>query len=142
VTLPEVQQEFLLGSFQLIVPEVVLVGVACVLFLLGLAVPRRLPAVALALAGVIGAAIVAALLGGHEVRDFWHVVEGTSFSARTVAPFDPTGPAAFVRWLSLISAGVYVLMCWPEMSDDNAADYCACLLIMMAGTSLVGRAND
>jgi NADH-quinone oxidoreductase subunit N len=142
VTLPEVQQEFLLGSFQLVVPEVVLVGVACVLFLLGLAAPRRLPAVALALAGVVGAAVAAALLGGQEVQHFWQVVDGTAYSARAVAPFDPTGPAAFVRWLSIVSAGVFLLTCWPEMRGDNAADYSACLLIMMAGTSLVGRAND
>ncbi len=142
-TLPQVQQEFLTGAFGLVVPEAVLVGVACALFLLGLVAPRRLPAVALALAGVGAAAALAAALGPGEVRQFWGVVEGTQFDhPRAVAPFDPTGPAAFVRWLALGAAAVFLLMCWPEVRDDNAADYAACTLVAAAGASLVGRAND
>ena len=104
--------------------------------------PRRLPAVALALAGVAGAAVAAALLGGQEVASFWRTVEGTQFDPRSVAPFDPTGLAAFVRWLALGSAAVFLLLAWPEMRDDNAADYAACTLVVAAGLSLVGRAND
>jgi NADH-quinone oxidoreductase subunit N len=141
-SLPDVQQEFLTGAFGLIVPEAVLVGVACALFLLGLFVPRRLPAVALALVGVAGAAVAAALLGGQEVASFWQTVEGAPFDPRSVAPFDPTGLAAFVRWLALGAAAVFLLLAWPEVRDENAADYAACTLIVAAGLSLVGRAND
>jgi NADH-quinone oxidoreductase subunit N len=98
--------------------------------------------VALALAGVAGAAVAAALLGNQEVASFWQPVEGTPFDPRSVAPFDPTGLAAFDRWLALGSAAVFLLLAWPEMRDGNAADYAACTLVVAAGVSLVGRAND
>jgi NADH-quinone oxidoreductase subunit N len=137
-----IQQDYLTGAFGLVIPEIVLVGVACALFLLGLFAPRRLPAVVLALAGVAGAAVAAALLGNSEVAAFWQPVEGTPFDPRAVVPFDPTGPAAFVRWLALGSAAVFLLLAWPEVRGDNAADYAGCTLVVAAGVSLVGRAND
>jgi NADH-quinone oxidoreductase subunit N len=141
-SLLDVHQEYLTGAFGLLVPEAVLVAVACVLFAFGLFVAKRLPAVALALAGVAGAAVAALLLGGYEIASFWQPVEGTPYDPRSVAPYDPTGPAAFIRWLSLAAAAVFLLLSWPEMRNDNAAEYSAFTLIIAAGASLVGRAND
>ncbi len=142
MSLPEVQQRFLTGAFRLVVPEAALVGVACLLFLYAVASPRRRGAVVLGLAGVALAAALAAVLGPGEVRDFWAGVEGTPYLPRAIAPFDPTGPAAFVRWLALGAAAVFLLLSWPELRDDNACEYAACTLVVAAGLSLVGRADD
>lgn len=141
-TLIDVQQDYLTHAVLWIVPEVVLVGAACVLFLAALVVPRRITAVVLGLTGIVGAGVGAVWLGGHEVASYWAIVEGTQFSPQAVAPFDPTGVAAFVRWLALGAAAVFVLLGWAETRDDNACEYVACVMVAAAGTSLVGRAND
>ncbi|MGL6094825.1 MAG: NADH-quinone oxidoreductase subunit N, partial [Fimbriiglobus sp.] len=35
-----------------------------------------------------------------------------------------------------------LLVSWPELRDDFACEYVGCLMVVFAGTSLVGRAND
>ncbi|OWK41654.1 NADH-quinone oxidoreductase subunit N [Fimbriiglobus ruber] len=141
-SLLQVQQEFLTGAVQLVVPEMVLVGVACLLFVVGLLRAKRCPAFVIGWVGLIGAVVAAVLVGRHEVADFWKVVEGTPYAARSIAPFDPTGAAAFVRWLALGAGAIFLLISWAELADETAAEYVACLLVVVAGTSLVGRAND
>jgi NADH-quinone oxidoreductase subunit N len=42
----------------------------------------------------------------------------------------------------LVGAAAIVLLAWEEVPDEKAADFYACLLILTAGLSLVGRAND
>jgi NADH-quinone oxidoreductase subunit N len=59
-----------------------------------------------------------------------------------VAPIVPDGFAAFIRWIAIASAAVFLFVSWPEVECGNAAEYYGCLLIAAAGTSLVGRAND
>lgn len=132
-----VQTELFRAAFGMIVPEAVLVGTACVLFALAVAVPRRTLALLVALAGVAGAAVAAAAFGPDELSAF-----GSDPAARAAAPIDPTGLAAFVRWLALGSAVLFLLISWPEWSDDTGCEYAACLLIVLAGVSLVGRVND
>jgi NADH-quinone oxidoreductase subunit N len=146
-----VHQEFLTTAYRFVLPETVLLGTACLLFVLAVTVPRRAVAVGVGLLGVLGAAVVAALvgverfqhvLGWQELPLFWGTVEGTPYFPRALSPFDPTGPAAFVRWLVLASAALFALLAYAETRDDNACEYVACLLVAAAGTSLVGRAND
>jgi NADH-quinone oxidoreductase subunit N len=60
----------------------------------------------------------------------------------TAATIIPDAMADFVRWLAIISAAVLLLLTWPEVSDATAAEYYGCLLTLVAGVSLVGRAND
>lgn len=146
-----IHQEFLTGAYRFVLPETVLVGAACVLFVLAVTVPRRGVAVGVGLLGVLGAAVLAALVsvpsleyvfGWSERSLFWGAVEGTPYFPRALSPFDPTGPAAFVRCFALVAAGVFTLLAYSETRDDNACEYVACLLVAAAGTSLVGRAND
>ena len=149
--LSEVRQEFLTGAYQYVLPETVLLGTACVLFVLAITVPRRMVAVGVGLLGVAGAAVLAALvsvpqfadvLGWQELSLFWGTVADTPYFPRALSPFDPTGPAAFVRCVALASAALFTLLAYAETRDDNACEYVACLLVAAAGTSLVGRAND
>ncbi len=126
-------------AYRLILPEVALLAVACLLFVVGLVAPRRLVALA---GGLLGLGLAAALalapqVGGAELGLF-----GDPAVARTLAPFDPTGAAGFVRWLALGTAVIVLLAAWPELLDGSAAEYVGCVLVVAAGTSLCGRAND
>jgi NADH-quinone oxidoreductase subunit N len=122
----------LLGSFRLIVPEIVLGVAACVLFLGGLfRADRRLWA-ALSLAALVGAGVALALIG--NVRE----ERVAAYSAPVVLDW----LAVYVKLLALCGGVILVLFSWNEVPDRQAADYHACLLLMLAGLSLTGAAND
>jgi NADH-quinone oxidoreductase subunit N len=126
---PVVQATFK-GVFRLAVPEIALIGTACVLFLLACLHNRRWLGFIVALAGVALAAVLAG------------VVKTRMPEAITVAPLIPDAASAFVRWVAIISAAVFLLVTWPEVDRTNAGEYYGCLLVTAAGVSLVGRAND
>ena len=132
----EAQTSLLQSAVGMVLPEAALVGVACLLFVLAVVLPGRLLAVLVGLLGVGIAAGFAAKFGPYEAAAF------ADPAAATMAAIDPTGAAGFVRWLSLASAAVFLMLAWPELRDDNACEYVGCLLVMAAGASLVGRAND
>ncbi len=123
--------DHLTASVQFVLPEVALVGVACLLFLVAALRCSRPLAMVVALLGVVGAGVIAAL-----------VPEPVGRFEPSLAPIDPTGAASFVRWLALVAAAVYVLLGWADTRTDTPAEYHACLLVAAAGVSLVGRAND
>ncbi|MGL6073763.1 MAG: NADH-quinone oxidoreductase subunit N [Fimbriiglobus sp.] len=146
-----IHQEFLTNAYKFILPELALVGTACLLFVLAFLKPQRSIATVLALAGVAGAAVLAAIVswpqfqsvfGWQEVSYFWSLVEGTSIYPRAYSPFDPTGPAAFVRWIAIAAVALFVLLAYSETTDNNCCEYLACTLVVAAGLSLVARAND
>lgn len=119
-------------SIRFILPELTLVGSACVLFLLGAFRSGRRLTGMIAL-GAVGAAAAVALL-----------VKEPTFLAqdRFVAAIDPTGAADFVRWLALGAGALYVLLGFSESSRQTAPEYHGCLLVVLGGLALVGRAND
>lgn len=123
-------QQTLTGIFRLVVPEIALVTTACIHFLLGCVYNRRSLWCGVSLIGVAIAAVVAA------------TVTIDSPPVPTAASLLPDATATFVRWLALGSAAVLLLLTWPEVSDSIAAEYYGCLLILTAGVSLVGQAND
>jgi NADH-quinone oxidoreductase subunit N len=66
-----------------------------------------------------------------------------AFNARLFsAPILHTALGNFVRWLALAIGAVLVLFAWHELPDGHAAEYHACLLLMVAGTGLTAAAND
>ncbi|WP_020472619.1 NADH-quinone oxidoreductase subunit N [Zavarzinella formosa] len=118
-------------AFQLAVPEVALVGVACVLFLLGTArgVNRHL-------AGFIA-------LGGLAIAAISHFTALPRVPGiETVTPLLGDKFAMFVRMAAFATGAALVLFAWNECDDRRSSDYMACLLIATAGSSLVGTAND
>ncbi len=140
---PEIATEFLTGAVRFVIPEVILLGVACLLFVQAVTLPARWLSVVLGLGGLVAAAVVALVfdLRGSEVAAFWEI--GAKADApRTLASIDPTGAASFVRWLALASGFLFVLMCWRELTWDTAGEYVACVLVLTTGVSLVGRVND
>ena len=150
-SLAEVQQTYLTEAYRFILPEMVLLGTACLLFVLAVVAPRRSLAFALAFAGLVGAAVLAACLtvpslgaplGFSELGFFWDAVEGSPHHPRAITPFDPTGPAAFVRFVALGFGAVLLLLAWNETRTGYACEYLACQLVAIAGVSLTTRAND
>jgi NADH-quinone oxidoreductase subunit N len=50
--------------------------------------------------------------------------------------------ALLLKVVALIGGAVLVLFSWDEMPESYAAEYHGCLLVLIAGTCLVGAAND
>jgi NADH-quinone oxidoreductase subunit N len=117
--------------FRLAVPEAALVGTACVLFVLS-----TVRAANRTVAGVVAIAGLALAFGLHD----YAVSMPTGI--RTVAPLLVNDFATFIRLAALATGVILVAFCWRECDDRHAADFHACLLIAIAGFSLVGAAND
>ena len=116
----------------LVLPEALLVAAACVLFLGGLFRANR---------NMWGTCALAAL--GLAGLVLWQLPEGpTDRYTLFAAPVLCDHLALFVRVLALAGGAVLVLLSWNEVPDQQAADYHACLLIVVAGTSLAAAAND
>jgi NADH-quinone oxidoreductase subunit N len=125
------------AAIRLVVPEAALVGAACVLFLLAAFSIQRITAFAVAIAGIAVAMILAASYGPLEAA-----IVGSDRSSLFYSTIDPLGPALVFRWLALIGAAVLVFLIYGESADRTAGETFGCLLVLTAGVSLVGRAND
>lgn len=123
-------QETFTGVFRLAVPEIAMLGTACIVFLLGCLYRSRWLWFA---ASVIGVAIAAILAG---------TVKTTMPPVLTASPIVPDEIANFIRWTAIIAAAVLLFVSWAEVLPEIAAEYYGCLLVAAAGVSLVGRAND
>ena len=123
----------LVNGFGLIVPEMVLGLAACVLFVGGTFRANRHVWAALALAALVAAALA-----------LWRVpVPPQSASAAVYAGpvyLDPLG--WLIKGIALAAGVVLVLFSWNEVPDRQAAEYHACLLVIIAGLCLTGVAND
>ncbi|QEL17012.1 NADH-quinone oxidoreductase subunit N [Limnoglobus roseus] len=130
--------EALTGVFKLVVPEIALVGVACVLFVLGLFTSSRFLHTSLAVLGLAGAFAVALVAQPWETT----LYDGLKANTEAYYPILPSAAATLIRYLTLAAGLVLMLLSTKEATREIAADYLACLLIAVAGTSLVARAND
>jgi NADH-quinone oxidoreductase subunit N len=120
------------GVFALVVPEVVLVVAACVLFLGGTVRAGRTLWGTAALAGIGAAALAMAVTPAPDLTAL----------VPTVSSVWPDRLAFLTRVLALGGGAALVLLSWAEVPDRQAADYHGCLLLVTAGTALVGLAND
>ncbi|MFM7152203.1 MAG: NADH-quinone oxidoreductase subunit N [Gemmataceae bacterium] len=67
-----------------------------------------------------------------------NAIEAKIFSA----PVLNTQLSLFLKGLALITGILLVWMGWDEAGNDHAGEYHGCLLLIVAGISLVGAAND
>jgi NADH-quinone oxidoreductase subunit N len=123
----------LLNAFYLIVPEGVLVLAACLMFVGGTFRSSRHLWGVLALVALAGAGLALALVPTPSADD-----PGMLFAAPLRA--DPL--AQLVRVFALVGGAVLVLLSWDELPDRWAAEYHACLLVIVAGLCLTGSANE
>lgn len=115
----------------LLTPEMILAGFACLIFLGGTFVANR------NLWGWV------ALLGfGAAFFDAYHSVTITGAQEIFGVPIVIDSLAQFTRFIAILSGLVLLLLSWFELGDRQAADHHACLLVLTAGVSLVGSAND
>ena len=127
--------EQIIGSLQLIVPEAILLGTACLLFLAAAFVDGS-RAVA-ALRQLAGAATIAALLAAGVA---WMAAD--SVAAAGPGPFRLDGLAWLAKGMVLFAGLPLLLIAWNQVSEDHVAESHACLLIILAGASLTAAAND
>jgi len=118
------------GVFTLAAPEAFLLAVACLIYLGGTLRPSRqlwgsVSLLALALAGLIYG--LAGPFSGGKPTD---------------SPILADSLSLYVKVIAWIGGAVFVLLSWEELRDDVAAEFHACLLILLAGLSLVGSANE
>lgn len=150
---PSVNQ-VLKSVFNFIVPEIILAATACVLFLVATArfvfVVRSYPTLRanqqpteyaygnsalagiISLVGVVAAAGTAYLLPAPPVPT----------DSLTILAVRPDGFSHLMTWVALLSAIILVLTNWSEVDDSHACEYQGCLLLVIAGMSLVAKAND
>jgi NADH-quinone oxidoreductase subunit N len=125
--------------FPAILPETVLVTAAAVIFLGGTVRAGRDLWGALSLLSLILALLAFISQTGPRAT------AGDEEKARVAlyaAPLVFDHLAWLIRIIALGSGIVLVLMSWHEVPDNQAPDHQACLLVVIAGLSLVGLAND
>jgi NADH-quinone oxidoreductase subunit N len=118
--------------FGSVMPEAILLVVACALFLGG--TMRRANRQGWGVTAMFGlaAAAIASALAPSRPTDI----------VSTVSPISPDGLATFTRVLALVGGAVLILLSWDEVPDTVAGEYYGCLLLIVAGTSLTGFANE
>lgn len=115
-------------SVGLIIPEIILLGTACLMLLLApLIVSER---------GV-------APSGLRHVWGWWSLAAiAGACAALAFGPSSQEALGAFVRGLSLVFGLALILLTWNQADDGRAAELQASLLVILAGLSLVGSATD
>ena len=121
----------LLKILGLLNPELALAAFACVVFLGGTFVAKKGLWGFVALAGFVAAFYLA-----------MHGLDGPLGQDIFIAPIVIDSFATFIRYVALVSGMILLMLSWHELPDRHAADHHACLLILIAGLSLVGSAND
>jgi NADH-quinone oxidoreductase subunit N len=121
----------ILRPYSYIIPEAILGGAACLLFLVAAWRNSRHLCGAFSLCA-IALALLATWLGPHRGPS-----EGLSHSVLFLDNL-----ALFVKVLALAGGAVLVLANWNEVQDRVAAEYHGCLLVILAGICLTGSANE
>src|SRR5262245_64940290 len=96
-------QQTLKGVFRLDMPEITLIGTACVVFLFGCMYNRRWLWFTVSMLGVI----LAMILAGTVKTQMPPLVSAASLI--------PDAAAAFIRWVALIGALVLLFVSWAEV---------------------------
>jgi NADH-quinone oxidoreductase subunit N len=133
----EAIDQALVHAFALAIPEMVLGLAACVLFIGATYRTGRHVWGAVALAGIIAAAI--ALICSPPPPD---TGSPASASLMFASPLFLDHLGLLIKVVALVGGAVLVLLSWNEVPDRQAAEYHGCLLLAIAGLSLTGAANE
>ncbi len=127
----------LTGFFPYLIPEMILGAAACVLFIGGTIRAHRHLWGGVALASLIVAGLVLML------NPLPHFESASAADAvRYASPVLLDRLALLLRAVSIIGGIILVLVCWDATPENRAADYHACLLLMVAGMGLSAAANE
>ncbi len=133
--MPETIQQ-IRSTASLIVPEILLLATACAMFFVGPFLVSHEGESAPGLRHRWGFVSLIALCAAGIVwfRSGTATVEGTLFQIDHLV--------WVTRGLSLSAGMLLVLVMWNQIDDNHSAEAYACLLAMLAGTSLVAAAHD
>ncbi|HEX4413368.1 MAG TPA: NADH-quinone oxidoreductase subunit N [Lacipirellulaceae bacterium] len=133
--MPELLQH-IRGAGLLIVPEIILLLGVCVLFLVG---PMLVTDAGEAPAGLRKGwglfSLVTLIVAGAA---WWQL----GLQPAEHGLFQSDALLWYVRGLTLVGGGLLALVLWNQIDDGHSAEAYACLLSIIAGTSLVAAAND
>jgi len=125
----------LLDSFRLLLPEMALGLTACVLFVGATLASNRHLFGGIALVGLIVA-------GGLALGSDWTYPADRQSAAVFAGPLAADALARMIKVLAVATGIVLVLLSWNNVPDDQAAEYHACLLVIIGGLALTAAAND
>jgi NADH-quinone oxidoreductase subunit N len=141
----------LTGFVPHVLPELILGVMACVLFLGSTWKACRRTWGVFALLSLAAAAVVLGFVIARvptlEARRaaLEPLTDGGLDQLRAViyaAPVQFTNLAVFFKVLALAGGALLVLFAWHDAGDEHAGEYHGCLLLITAGMSLCGSAND
>jgi NADH-quinone oxidoreductase subunit N len=119
--------------FAHLLPEIVLVFCACLLFVAALFKTDR---------HICGVAALGSLMFALARHIYPIDAQDLPGDAVFAVPLLFDSLAAFTRVLALCAGIVFILLCWHDMPVRHVADHHACVLLIIAGICLVGAAND
>jgi NADH-quinone oxidoreductase subunit N len=124
------------GFFPYLGPEIILGVAACVLFLGGTWRASRNLWGSVALIALFAAGLALWL------APLQHFSAERGAAALYGSPVLLDRLALLVRGIAIVGGIILVLFSWDAMPDSQAADYHACLLLIVAGIGLTGAANE
>ncbi len=124
-------------TIKLLTPEIVLVGVATLIYLIGAFARPGFRPLGVALAGLVGAAV--ALLATRDLSPGMLAYPPEMLLKGPVVA-DLFGHTA--RWGILIAGALLVLLSDPPREERQAAEYIGSVLLIVAGLMLAAVAND
>ncbi len=129
----------LAGLFGQLKPEMLLGAAACVLFLGGAFFTHRTLWACVTLAALVGAGILiwTASFPSSAPSDL-----RTQELQTYAVPLAFDSLTGLIRWIALGAGVLLTLFGWSEVPPRQASDFFACLLVIVAGTSLTAAAND
>src|SRR5439155_16679483 len=127
----------LAGVFQYVVPEIVLVAAACLIFLGGTVRASRNLWAGATLASLVAAGIALAVTATFD-RPTGDEALIATFALPVV--LDPL--ALLIKAVALGAGVILVLFAWKEVAERQAGDFHPCLLLIIAGLSLTASGND
>jgi NADH-quinone oxidoreductase subunit N len=127
----------LTGFFPYLIPEMILGAAACVLFVGGTWRANRNLWGSVALAALLAAALALML------NPLWSFDSAAAAETALYAgPVLLDRLALLIRAIAIAGGIILVLFCWDAAPENRAADYHACILLMVAGMGLSGAANE
>jgi NADH-quinone oxidoreductase subunit N len=122
------------STFLSLLPEIILIGAATLLCMLGAFKPLR--------GGAVVIALIALVVAGIDLFSQGNTADFAATSAQLTGPmvFDLFGYA--VQWGTLAVGAVLVLMLARPNSGGQNAEQAASLLLMLAGLMIVATANE